>query len=90
MTKRLVAKVGQYEKDGQTKGKYTEIGITRLDLSPEAMLEQAKEWATGGVIVIGYDEDGDLQFASSMADGGEVLWYLEQAKLALLTIGEDD
>jgi len=27
MVKRLVAKTGQYEKDGQTKGRYTEVGI---------------------------------------------------------------
>jgi hypothetical protein len=27
MTKRLVAKVGTYEKDGQTKGEYVEIGV---------------------------------------------------------------
>ena len=27
MTKRLVAKVGQYEKDGQTKGEYIRIGV---------------------------------------------------------------
>lgn len=27
MTKRLVAKVDEYEKDGQTKGKYVEVGV---------------------------------------------------------------
>jgi len=27
MTKRLMAKVGEYEKDGQTKGRYAEIGV---------------------------------------------------------------
>lgn len=27
MAKRLVAKVGEYEKDGETKGRYVEIGV---------------------------------------------------------------
>lgn len=27
MTKRLVAKIDEYQKDGQTKGKYIEIGV---------------------------------------------------------------
>ena len=27
MTKRLMAKIGEYEKDGQTKGRYAEIGV---------------------------------------------------------------
>ena len=27
MTKRLMAKVGEYQKDGQTKGEYVEIGV---------------------------------------------------------------
>lgn len=27
MVKRLMAKVGQYEKDGQTKGRYVEVGV---------------------------------------------------------------
>lgn len=27
MPKRLMAKVGEYEKDGQTKGRYVEIGV---------------------------------------------------------------
>ena len=27
MTKRLVAKVGQYEKNGETKGEYTRLGV---------------------------------------------------------------
>lgn len=27
MTKRITAKVGEYEKDGQTKGRYVDIGV---------------------------------------------------------------
>ncbi len=65
-------------------------GVTRLDLPADQVLEQAKEWASGGVVVMGWDENGDLAFASSMADGGQVLWVLEQTKLALLTMGDEE
>jgi hypothetical protein len=40
------------------------------------------------VVVVGYDEDGDLYFASSEPGGPEVLWLLEKAKLALLDISK--
>jgi len=63
-------------------------GITKLDLPVDRILEQAKDWCAESVVVIGWNEDGELGFASSCADGGEVLWLLEQAKLALLSVGE--
>jgi len=59
--------------------------ITRLDLPTEQVLEEAKGQCSDGVVVLGFDTDGDLYFASSIADGGSVIWLLEQAKLALLS-----
>ena len=59
--------------------------ITRLDLPTDHVLDAVKGDCSDGVVVIGYDSDGELYFASSIADGGQVLWLLEQAKLALLT-----
>ena len=59
-------------------------GVTRLDLPVDTILEGAKGRVTDGVIVIGYDSDGDMYFASSMADGGTALWLLEQCKLSLM------
>jgi hypothetical protein len=38
--------------------------------------------------VIGEDADGALYFASSCADGGEALWWMEKAKRALMEISE--
>jgi len=65
--------------------------ITFLDLPPDRILENAKG-RLQGVVILGYDEDGDEYFASSYADGGEVLWLLEMLKLQLLTVtvGPDD
>lgn len=38
MAKRMVAKTGEYQKDGQTKGRYTEIGIILSNDKGEFML----------------------------------------------------
>jgi hypothetical protein len=58
--------------------------ITRLDLPTDRVLDEVKGDCSDGVVVVGFDNDGQLYFASSIADGGSVLWLLEQAKLALL------
>lgn len=57
--------------------------ITRLDLPVDTVLEGAKN-ELEGVILIGYDKASQLYFASTYADGGDVLWLLEQTKLALM------
>lgn len=63
--------------------------ITRLDLPTDRVLDAVKGDCSDGVVVIGFDNGGELFFKSSIADGGSVLWLLEQAKLALLT-GDDN
>lgn len=60
--------------------------ITRLDLPVDQILEEAKGQIDGGIVLLGWDKDGDLYFASSIADGGEVLWLIEQAKRVLLDV----
>ena len=65
-------------------GKIVDIGcITRLDIPVDKVLEEAKE-KLDGVVLIGWDMDGDLYAASTYSDGGEVLWLLEKAKQSLL------
>lgn len=59
--------------------------VTRLDLPPDRILESAKD-KLDGVVLIGWDKDGDFYFASSYAAGTEALWLLEKAKKALLEI----
>ena len=61
-------------------------GITRLDLDPDVVLENNKGKFTG-VIVIGYDKDGDFCASSTYADGGVVMWLLEQCKFELMKHG---
>jgi hypothetical protein len=59
--------------------------ITKLDLQPDRVLEAAKG-SLDGLIIIGYDINGEEYFASTYADGGEVLWLLERCKKNLLEI----
>ena len=60
--------------------------ITRLDLPPERILNRALEAGLTEAVVIGLDAEGKFWFASSKADGGDVLWHLEIAKKRLLDI----
>ena len=60
--------------------------ITKLNQNPDLVLEWAKGQFAGGVVLIGFDENGDLSFYSSIADGGSVMWALEMAKKALLEV----
>ena len=64
-------------------------GITRHDLPVERILEGANEAGLKAIVILGYDGDGDEYFASSIADGADVLWLLERLKLQLLTTGAD-
>lgn len=63
--------------------------ITRLDLPTDRVLDGAKGSCTDGVLVIGFDDDGEFYFASSIADGGTVIWLLEQAKKKLLEVFDE-
>lgn len=61
--------------------------ITRLDLSPERILEAAKG-KLDIAIIIGVDKEGDFYFSSTKADGGEVGWWLDMAKRKLFEVCE--
>lgn len=63
-------------------------GITTLDIEPQRVIDSAAEAGLTDVVVLGYDKNGDEYFASSVADGAEVLWLLERLKLKLLRIAD--
>jgi hypothetical protein len=56
--------------------------ITKLDVPAERILDSARHLKS--VVIAGYDEEGNEWFASSLADGGDVLWLVERFKQALL------
>ena len=64
-------------------------GVTSLEIPVDQVLEEAKG-KMRTVILVGWDKDGDMYFASTSANGPEVLWLLEQCKLALLDAGVDE
>jgi len=60
-------------------------GITSLDLPPDRVLEGAMG-KLEGVVILGYDKDGDEFFSSTYADGGTVMWLLERAKMRVMEV----
>ena len=63
-------------------------GVTKLDLNPDIVLEEAKGKLEGFVIA-GHDKEGNEYFASTYADGGDVLWLLERMKFRLVRVVEE-
>lgn len=63
-------------------------GVTRLDVDPDTIIKAAMG-EMESVVIIGYDKDKEEYFASSIADGGTILWLLERLKLQLLLPDED-
>jgi hypothetical protein len=61
-------------------------GVTLRDLPAEQVIEGAAEQGLKSVVVLGYDADGDEYFASSIADGADVLWLMERLKQRLLGV----
>jgi coenzyme F420-reducing hydrogenase delta subunit len=61
--------------------------VTRLNIPPDRVLNDALAADLDGVVVIGQRKDGSYYFSSSIADGGDVLWQLEWAKAALMRAG---
>lgn len=64
--------------------------ITRLDLPVQRILAKATAADLREVVIVGLGPDGKFWFASSKADGGDVLWLLEIAKKRLLEIMDDN
>lgn len=62
--------------------------VTSLPVPSEKLLAKALENGVTNVVILGYDPAGDFYFASSDADGGDVLWLLEIAKKRLLETAE--
>jgi hypothetical protein len=62
-----------------------DAGETRLELDPDAVLTKAVGMLKE-VVIVGYEADGSLYFASTGTHGPDVLWLLKQAEQFLLAI----
>ena len=59
--------------------------ITKLDLPPERMLKHTLEKGNlESVVILGWQDDGEPYFASSIADAAEVVFLMELYKFQLL------
>jgi hypothetical protein len=58
-------------------------GSTKLDLEPNQVLAAAAD-ELDVAIVVGLAKDGGFYFASSSADGADVLYWLERARHKLM------
>lgn len=64
-------------------------GVTTLDCPPDRVISAALG-KMEAVVIVGRHIDGSEYFASSVADGGDVLWMMERAKKALLETPDRD
>ena len=60
-------------------------GETYADIDPDKVLTGAVG-KLSEVVIVGYESDGSLYFASTRANGPDVLWLLKQAEQRLLAI----
>lgn len=60
---------------------------TKLDIPAHRVLGSAISAGVDPVLVIGYDDDGELYVACSSGKIGEILLMIERAKLVI--IGQD-
>lgn len=81
------ARIGRVTMKNGMGGNVVSAGIvTSLDVPPSRVLAGALDANLTDVVVMGYTQDGDQFFASSMSDGGTVLWLAEKMKVSLLSI----
>lgn len=73
--------------DGQLQSEHR---ASSTDVPVPKVLRWATEALCSEVIVIGYDKNGDFYFASSKANGPDVLWLLKLAERKLMRAVVDD
>ena len=62
------------------------IGITKSEVPVERVLNGASKADLKHCIIVGTTNEDNLYFASSQADGGDILWMMEKAKQLLMEI----
>lgn len=62
--------------------------VTTLDVPADRILQAALDKGLTAAVILGYDAENNEYFASSLADGGDVLWLLERLKKELLEVPE--
>jgi hypothetical protein len=63
--------------------------ITLLDIPVKKVLRKALDVDLEDVVVMGFTKEGGEYFASSVSDGGKVLWHCERVKHKLMQIADE-
>lgn len=63
---------------------------SEAEIPASRVLAGAFDANLSSVVVAGWDQSGELYFASSMPDAGTVLWLAEKMKQSLLRFHEPD
>lgn len=61
--------------------------VTALQFDPEVMLAKAMNAELAKVVIVGVDKEGEFFWASSVADGGDCLWWLQKGIHMLMEVG---
>lgn len=64
-------------------------GLTKLDIPVERILGGALKADLQSAVVVGFTQDGDLHFASSVASGAEAIFLLQRAIYRLNRMMDD-
>lgn len=64
-------------------------GLSKLDVPVQKVIAAADNAELQTAVVVGFTQDGEFYFASSAADGGEVLWLLKLAERRLFEKAEE-
>lgn len=59
-------------------------GITNADITPDYLMDKAREWDMEHCLVIGHTESGELRFGGTTCDTAGVLLLLERARISLM------
>jgi hypothetical protein len=65
-------------------------GITFHDIPVDQILDGAKAAKLTKVTIFGETENGDVYIASSVSYLPDMLWDIEQAKMSVLTAGQEE
>lgn len=59
-------------------------GDTSLEIDPDAILATCMGGFPGGVVVIGYNADGALEFRTSFIEARDFLWAIKNAEYGFM------
>ena len=71
-------------------GNVVDLGtVTKLDLDPVRVLDQASKHEFSRVMILGITKDGQEYYAMSCGDASAALWDMERCRYSLMQAADD-